>query len=200
MDKYTIFHLDDSPIAIKMLDKAFSNEIHKINCTTFREALEALKPKPDIDCFLIDQTLTGTTGIEFSRSLRMIEKYRFTPIVIITANLTNEVAFNAMHAGVNECLSKLTPTDEVEEIIKDHVIMPYSHLVLLETITVSNIIWKEGDKFVLFSPAIRECVEGESKQECRDLMEQKIRKSLQEQDPPKMKTPEIFEQIIDLKE
>ena len=60
----------------------------------------------DFDCILLDHNLPGDSGLELLQMLRRNERYRHTPIIMLTGWGNEAVAVTAMKKGATDYLSK----------------------------------------------------------------------------------------------
>jgi len=75
--------------------------------TSAKQALEFLSvPGNNFDCFLVDIQMAPMNGIELVRRIRAIERFRYTPIIMITANAEKASIDNAFLAGANDYITK----------------------------------------------------------------------------------------------
>ncbi len=62
--------------------------------------------RADFDCILLDHNLPGDSGLELLQVLRRNERYRHTPIIMLTGWGNEAVAVTAMKKGATDYLSK----------------------------------------------------------------------------------------------
>ncbi|MCG8571903.1 MAG: response regulator [Spirochaetes bacterium] len=60
----------------------------------------------DIDLFLVDWNMPGLNGLEFTQKLRKMEKYKETPIIMITSEAAKYNVVEAIKAGVTNYIVK----------------------------------------------------------------------------------------------
>ncbi|PWU16074.1 MAG: hypothetical protein C5B49_11005 [Bdellovibrio sp.] len=81
-----ILVIDDSADFRELLRVALQNEGFDVTTAANGQeallALESEKNRPDL--ILLDQNMPGMEGSEFSRRLRKMEKFRFTPIILVS--------------------------------------------------------------------------------------------------------------------
>ncbi len=101
--------LIDNRLMVKMVLK---NEKYKfIEATNGKEALvQAKKYNPDV--ILLDALMPIMNGYKFAKQLRKIEKFKRTPILMITSLTEKEDKYKAIQSGVNDFISK--PFDTLE--------------------------------------------------------------------------------------
>lgn len=62
--------------------------------------------KQSFTLVIVDQVMPGMTGVQFTRSLRMLDHFKRTPVVMVTADQADELRNEAHGAGVNDFLTK----------------------------------------------------------------------------------------------
>ncbi|MFC7203226.1 PAS domain S-box protein [Haloferax namakaokahaiae] len=107
-----ILHVDDQPsltelasVYLKREDERFSIE----TAHTTTEARELLEARA-FDCILCDYDMPGETGIEFLEFVR--ERYRDIPFILFTGKGSEEIASDAISAGVTDYLQKESGTSQ----------------------------------------------------------------------------------------
>lgn len=65
-----------------------------------------LSIKNNIDLFLVDWNMPGLNGLEFVKALRSIDKYRETPIIMVTSEAAKYNVMEAIDAGVTNYIVK----------------------------------------------------------------------------------------------
>ena len=103
----TILIVDDSTISRKKLKQDLNKEnfLNILEANSAEEALELIKiHTPDI--FLIDMLMPGITGNELSQKLRDTNKFKTTPIIIVTASDEEKLIQESFHIGANDFLRK----------------------------------------------------------------------------------------------
>jgi two-component system, chemotaxis family, chemotaxis protein CheY len=68
-------------------------------------ALEVSIKNP-IDLFLVDWNMPGLNGLEFVKAIRALEKYKSTPIIMITSEAAKYMVVEAINAGVTNYIVK----------------------------------------------------------------------------------------------
>ncbi|MFT4880562.1 MAG: DNA-binding response OmpR family regulator [Natronomonas sp.] len=110
----TILHVDDEP-SFTDLTKAFlereDDGFHVQTVTGAEEGLDALGDRPP-DCIVSDYNMPGMDGLEFLETVR--EKHPDLPFILFTGKGSEEVASDAISAGVTDYLQKGTGTEQYE--------------------------------------------------------------------------------------
>ena len=109
--------VDDELSIQRMLGYILDREEH----TTFAasnagEALVHLY-KQSIDLILLDIAMPDIDGISFLRQLRGMEQYETLPIVMLTANTSDQVRQEAEESGASAFLNKLANPDDLLAVI-----------------------------------------------------------------------------------
>ena len=68
-------------------------------------ALEIAK-ELEISLFLVDWNMPGLNGLEFVKVLRGMEKYKETPIIMVTSEAAKYMVVEAINAGVSNYIVK----------------------------------------------------------------------------------------------
>ncbi len=165
----TIMYLDDSIIALKIMEKTLSGFADLIAIPTISKALKAIS-KYNIHCFIIDQVLADGYGIDFAKKIRADEKYRKTPILLISASLTEAVAYNAMMAGINQSISKPIQPEEIRQILSQQLKNPTIQKVKRTKISACCVKWEAENKHFEYSLDTGRIVQGNSTEETREKM------------------------------
>lgn len=101
-----VLHVDDEPdfaeLAATFLERA-DERFDVETATNASEGLERLSEAP-VDCVVSDHDMPGKNGIEFLEAVR--ERYPELPFVLYTGKGSEEVASEAISAGVTEYLQK----------------------------------------------------------------------------------------------
>ncbi len=88
-----------------------------------RTAEEALRTATvnEIDAFLLDIDLEGMSGVELCRALRLMERYRLTPIMFVTGHDEGSALESGFKAGCNDFLKKPIQTAVLRVRLKGHL-------------------------------------------------------------------------------
>jgi len=101
-----ILIIDDVP-AIRDLFKRYLNvDNYEVYGAESGEQGLQLAKESEFDGILLDLNMQGIDGIETCRQLRTLEKYKFTPILIITAADNNTTLSSAFEAGCDDFIAK----------------------------------------------------------------------------------------------
>ena len=112
-----ILIIDDEPVNVAlleaMLDVSGYTQVKSI--TDSRLALETCKTfEPDL--ILLDLLMPNVNGFAILESLRAYSNEIYLPIVVLTADMTEEAKLRALKAGATDFLHK--PLDQTEVILR----------------------------------------------------------------------------------
>lgn len=142
-DERPILVIDDNTeqqlIYKKVLNKeGFTNLSEFSSADDFFNSLNKLKksdkPFPEYDLILLDINMPGTDGIEACKKLKTLEKYKDTPIIILTGMIDDLTMTEAFNAGAH-----------------DYIKLPFSKIELLSRVKAALRLKREIDekKFIL---------------------------------------------------
>lgn len=109
-----ILHVDDHPDlceVTKMYMEDIGDDLVVSTETSVVAALERLRER-DFDCIISDYEMPNTNGIEFLELVR--EEYPDLPFILFTGKGSEEVASDAIEAGVTDYMQKDVGTDQYE--------------------------------------------------------------------------------------
>ena len=105
-EEIVVLHVDDQPELTETVATLVEREDERLvveTATSVREALDALQ-KQDFDCIVSDYDMPGRNGIEFLEIVR--EEHPRLPFVLYTGKGSEEIASEAISAGVTDYLQK----------------------------------------------------------------------------------------------
>ncbi len=176
----TILYLDDSNSALKLFERFLKDCVHVVCCSSVAEATALMMERSDIDCFVLDYMLPDGDGISFGREVRAIERYAETPIILLSATSTPDIAHLAMRSGINQCVSKVISRDGIKAIINAQLEKPTIHKVDRVQIDISCVGWEADRVFYQYSPDTGDTVSGSSQDEAQLKMSELLRKHVLE--------------------
>ncbi|MFC7070448.1 PAS domain S-box protein [Halobaculum lipolyticum] len=111
-DAIQVLHVDDEPAFAELVATYLEREHDRIAVHSASDPDEgrAVLADTDIDCVVSDHDMPGENGIEFLRSVRA--DYPDLPFVLFTGKGSEEVASDAISAGVTDYLQKGGGTDK----------------------------------------------------------------------------------------
>ena len=107
-----VLHVDDKPDFAELTAEFLKREDDSITVTTATSASEGLEhlSRGDFDCIVSDYDMPTQNGIEFLKSVR--ENSPDLPFVLFTGKGSEEIAGEAISAGVTDYLQKKRVTDQ----------------------------------------------------------------------------------------
>jgi len=110
-DRIHVLHVDDEPDFAELTGTYLEREDDRFAVDTATSAQEGLDHLTDrVDCVISDYDMPGTNGIEFLESVRA--EYPDLPFILFTGKGSEEVASDAISAGVTDYLQKEHGTDQ----------------------------------------------------------------------------------------
>jgi PAS domain S-box-containing protein len=111
-DSVRILHVDDEPDFADMTATFVEREDDRFDIETATSASEGLDRliRGDFDCVVSDYDMPGQSGIEFLEAVR--EEYPDLPFILYTGKGSEEVASDAISAGVTDYLQKESGTGQ----------------------------------------------------------------------------------------
>ena len=109
-----VLHVDDEPEFGDLTATFLEREDDRISVqtvTSASEALDAIKDRPP-DCLVSDYDMSGLNGIELLQRVR--DKCPGLPFILFTGKGSEEVASDAISAGVTDYVKKQTGTEQYE--------------------------------------------------------------------------------------
>ena len=111
-DSIRVLHVDDEPEFAELVATYLQREDERFeieSATTASDGLDRLN-NTEFDCIISDHDMPGQNGIEFLESVR--DDYPDLPFILFTGKGSEEVASEAISAGVTDYLEKGTGTDQ----------------------------------------------------------------------------------------
>jgi two-component system, chemotaxis family, chemotaxis protein CheY len=81
----------------------------------------SLAKNEDINLFLVDWNIPKLNGLEFVKKIRTIDKYKKTPIIMITAEAAKYNVVEAIEAGVTNYIIKPIKEETLWEKISKYI-------------------------------------------------------------------------------
>jgi PAS domain S-box-containing protein len=107
-----VLHVDDSPDITKLTATFLQRKDDRFSVETANSAEEGLQllAESEIDCIVSDYQMPGLNGIEFLESV--VEEHPNLPFILYTGKGSEEVASEAIRAGVTDYLQKESGTND----------------------------------------------------------------------------------------
>jgi PAS domain S-box-containing protein len=112
MEDITVLHVDDEPGFAELVKDLLEREDSTLsvrNTTGVDDALSILQ-NDEIDCIVSDYDMPRTDGLEFLELVR--DEYPTLPFVLFTGRGSEQIASEAISAGVTEYIQKEGGTDQ----------------------------------------------------------------------------------------
>jgi PAS domain S-box-containing protein len=138
-DAIRVLHVDDEPDFAELTARYLERERQDLAVETATSASEGLDrladtgsgtgpptgPGTDVDCVVSDYDMPGMDGLEFLKAVR--EEYSELPFILFTGKGSEEIASEAVTAGVTDYLNKGRKSDtytllanRIENIVSQH--------------------------------------------------------------------------------
>ncbi|MDS0220900.1 PAS domain S-box protein [Haloarcula sp. S1AR25-5A] len=111
-EEISVLHVDDDPDLGDLVAVHLEQTHDGISVCTERNAADGLERLSDraFDCVVSDHDMPGMDGLEFLKVVR--EEYEELPFILFTGKGNEEIASDAISAGVTEYLQKGVGTDQ----------------------------------------------------------------------------------------
>ncbi len=106
-DRIRVLHVDDEPDLTEVVAEFLEREDERFTVETangVQQGLDRLAADPGFDCVVSDYDMPGSDGIEFLETVR--EQHPELPFLLYTGKGSEEVASDAISAGVTDYLQK----------------------------------------------------------------------------------------------
>jgi PAS domain S-box-containing protein len=122
-----VLHVDDEAAVVELAAELLERESDRLTVSTEtdpRDAVDYVAREP-VDCVVSDYDMPGMNGVELLRTVR--ERKPDLPFVLYTGKGSEEIASEAISAGVTDYLQKETGTDQyailanrIENVVEQH--------------------------------------------------------------------------------
>ncbi|MBN1942942.1 MAG: response regulator [Phycisphaerae bacterium] len=164
-----VLYLDDSQMALRMMERMLRDVVEVLSAATVQDAEAILADKP-IDLIITDYLLDDGNGIDFARRLRADEKYRSVPILMVSAGMTSEIAYEAMRAGVNQSFRKPLHPAQMREVVLRQIESPRIEDVQRSHLFLHGVSWSCKGVHYEYSPDLDHRVSAASRNEAHQEM------------------------------
>ena len=109
-----LLHVEDDAALADMVPMVLNRKCDQFEIETASDAEEGLKRLSEsaFDCIVSDYDMPGQDGIEFLKTVR--EEYPKLPFILFTGNGSEDIASEAISAGVTDYLQKGTGTEQYD--------------------------------------------------------------------------------------
>ena len=113
-DSVTVLHVDDEPGLCEVVAEFLEHRHGWLDVETATDAASGIEyvRQDGVDCVVSDYDMPDKDGLEFLRSLR--KEYPDLPFILYTGKGSEEIASDAISAGVDDYLQKKATTDQYE--------------------------------------------------------------------------------------
>lgn len=113
-DQIQILHVDDNPDTLELAKQMLERENENFSIHTEANVVEGLNylDNTAVDCIVSDYDMPRTDGLEFLAQVR--GRYPDLPFILYTGKGSEEIASEAIAAGVTDYMQKQTGTDQYE--------------------------------------------------------------------------------------
>ena len=108
---------DERDIREMVCQSLAQNDFQTIGCIDMRQAKESIK-KFAPDCLVIDWMLPDGSGVDLIRWLRRKERYRQTPVLMLTARSQESDMITGLESGADDYLTKPMSLRELNARVK----------------------------------------------------------------------------------
>jgi CheY-like chemotaxis protein/HAMP domain-containing protein len=117
-DKKILLVDDDTRNLFALANILEEKKIKVLVAQNGKESLESLNNNPDIDLVLMDIMMPEMDGYQAIREIRKQEKFRFLPIIALTAKAMKEDRSKCIDAGANDYITKPVNTDNLFSLLR----------------------------------------------------------------------------------
>jgi len=111
-DQVTVLHVDDDPNFTELVAEFLEREEDRFDVRSVTDVSAALDvvETGEVDCIVSDYNMPGRDGLEFLEAIRV--DYPDLPFVLFTGKGSEDIASDAISAGVTDYLQKGSGTDQ----------------------------------------------------------------------------------------
>jgi len=118
-----------------------------LEAETADEAWDGLEqPDNQIDAIILDWMLPGTSGVEWLSQLRQQKRYKFMPVLMLTAKATERDKVEGLGSGADDYLTK--PFSTAELVARIHALLRRSQKEV--AVSVGKISINEAEGIISF--------------------------------------------------
>jgi len=129
---------DDRDIREMVCQSLEQNDFHTIGCPDVEMAKQSIK-KHNPDCLVIDWMLPDGSGVELIRWLRRKQRYRQTPVLMLTARAQESDMITGLESGADDYLTKPMSLRELNARVKALLRRPAAYDEKLDQVQVGPI-------------------------------------------------------------
>ncbi|MEM1212655.1 MAG: response regulator [Planctomycetota bacterium] len=182
MDPIRLLYVEDSKVAQKLLERVIE-PVAEFTGVEDLAGARALVAETVYSLVVLDYELPDGDGLELARELRADERYADVPLVLYCSSVNNELEYEAMRAGVNECFAKPMNMLELREHLVGHIETPTFKTVQRELVQIAFVEWESEGKHYAYCPAWNKRVVGDDPAAVRSAMQEQIESAVAAADP-----------------
>ena len=115
----TILAVDDSVTMLQTISIALENEGHKVlTAIDGAEGLEVLQLGEKVHVIITDVNMPNMDGITFTREVRKLPKFKFTPIIMLTTESQMAQKGEGKEAGATGWIVKPFTPEQLVAVIR----------------------------------------------------------------------------------
>lgn len=157
-----VLHVDDDPGFRSITEDVLSREMNTIvveSCSDTSDGIERLE-EGNVDCVVSDYDMPGMNGLEFVEHVRSL--YSDLPFILFTGKGSEEIASDAISAGVTDYIQKGGGFDRFDRLVNSiHNAVEYArasrarqrHHEAIETAQVGISILEDDGEFIYVNEA-----------------------------------------------
>ena len=110
--------VDDNKYSLKVADRLLRNYNFDVTlASSGKTCIDLIKQNKKYDLILLDQLMPDMSGIEALRTLKEIGQGNLPPIIVTTANLSDDLKDSFIKEGFNGYLSKPINNEKIKGIV-----------------------------------------------------------------------------------
>jgi|GEM_PF-4464454 len=174
-----LLYVDKSKTAQRLLEKAVSQVAYVKSVATMAEALaDVMESK--FNFIVSDYELPDGNGLVLAERLRQTDEHAKTPMLLYTAGLNNELAYQAMQAGYHDSLQKPMDMMSLTERIVELVEVPEVKRFERRLVQVGCTGWEVDNRYYEYSPDLNVVMHGGSEEHVREFMQQRLAEMMEQ--------------------
>jgi len=204
MDDIHLLYVDKSRIAQRLMEQSMS-VIAVFEAVGSVEEAESRMDAADaageaFNFFIIDHELPDGTGLDLARSIRRRPAHAHTPILLYTASLNNELAYQAMTCDINDSVAKPADLLQLRQRVVELVDLPQIRRVRRTLLQLTCFAWIADGTHYEYSPDLQEVVTGDSHDATRQKMQERLEQRILSMPDPSQYPADVhvMKHVIDL--
>ena len=170
-----ILLVDGHSVSQRMLCNALESTANITLVTSSRDARINVN-KSSFDCVIMSYDQSHDEEflsfvIDLRRSRHVM---RQAPVLFITSDFSEDMAYRAQCVGVNQTIAKPFTKDDLIAAVKRHIAADGQHIEKIErsSTTVTCMSWFQGGMHFVFSPDLNRLVSGPTRKDADQAMDQ----------------------------